>query len=117
MTNSSIDPDLNPPAEPRHEEETWAKGISTLKVTEVPPGAVNLNVDGRRVTSPLQGFGRLWQKTYRVQLPASGVTPEEVVRIWKEQFPRFHPPQNRFYPSLAGIKPGEVVLINASVQG
>ena len=45
------------------------------------------------------------------------MTPNEVVRVWKEHFPEFHPPQNRFYPSLAGVQPGEVLLINASMRG
>ncbi len=88
-----------------------------LATSDVPAGVVNLNVDGRRVVGPLQGFGPLWQKTYRVPLTGAGVTPTEVVRVWKEHFPEFHPPQNRFYPSLAGVKPGEVLLINASMRG
>ena len=117
MIESTNQPEPEPPTEPRSEEASWAKGISTLKVTEVPAGASNLNVEGRRVASPLQGFGQLWQKTYQIRLSGADVTPQEVVRVWKERFPSFHPPQNRFYPSLAGIKPGEVVLINASVQG
>jgi hypothetical protein len=45
------------------------------------------------------------------------VTPVEVVRIWKERFPEFQPPQNRFYPALAGVTPGEIVLLNASMRG
>jgi hypothetical protein len=33
------------------------------KVARAPAGALNLNVDGRRAMSPLQGFGQMWQKT------------------------------------------------------
>jgi len=95
----------------------WAEPVETLMVSEAPAGAVNLNVDGRRVMGPLQGFGQLWQKTYRVELSGADVTPAEVVKIWKEKFPEFQPPQNRFYPSMAGVKPGEVLLINATVGG
>jgi len=83
----------------------------------VPAEAVNLNVEGRRVAGALQGFGQLWQKTYKVRLTGADATPREVVRIWKEEFPNFHPPQSRFYPSLEGVAPGEIMLINASVQG
>jgi hypothetical protein len=86
-------------------------------VSDAPAEAVNLNVEGRRVAGALQGFGRLWQKTYSVRLTGAAVTPQEVVRVWKEEFPAFHPPQNRFYPSTSGVAPGEVMLINASVQG
>ena len=95
----------------------WARGRNVLRVSEVPDGAVNLNVEGRRVIGALQGFGQLWQKTYTVRLTGAGVTPEEVVDVWKREFPGFHPPQSRFYPSLDGVAPGEIMLINASVQG
>lgn len=96
---------------------SWAQGRNVLRVSDVPAGAVNLNVEGRRVIGALQGFGQLWQKTYRVRLAGVDATPEEVVRVWKQEFPNFHPPQSRFYPSLEGVAPGEVMLINASVQG
>ena len=46
----------------------WAKPVSTLTTTDVPEEALNLNVDGRRVMGPIQGFGKLWQKTYRASL-------------------------------------------------
>lgn len=111
MTNSSSND-----GQPR-DAANWAGHVETLKVAEVPAGAVNINVDGRRVVGPLQGFGSLWQKTYQVRLRHDGLTPGEVIRAWKEHFPEFQPPQNRFYPSVAGVAPGEVVLINASLQG
>jgi hypothetical protein len=95
----------------------WAQQVATLKVSDIPTGAINLNVDGRRIVGPLQGFGQLWQKTYRVRLSGTTLTPAEVVQIWKEKFPEFHPPQNRFFPAIAGVAPGEVVLINASMTG
>lgn len=95
----------------------WALGRNVLRVSDVPDGAVNLNVEGRRVIGALQGFGQLWQKTYTVRLTGVDVTPEEVVKVWKREFPSFHPPQSRFYPSLEGVAPGEIMLINASVQG
>ncbi|GAC1449695.1 MAG: hypothetical protein PVSMB4_08090 [Ktedonobacterales bacterium] len=95
----------------------WAQLATTLTVTEVPPGAINLNVEGRRMAGPLQGFGPLWQKTYRVRLSGAAVTPADVVRVWKERFPQLQPPQNRFYPAVAGVQPGEIVLLNASMAG
>jgi hypothetical protein len=67
----------------------WAEPVETLMVSEAPAGAVNLNVDGRRVMGPLQGFGQLWQKTYRAELSGADVTPAEVVKIWKEIFQSF----------------------------
>ena len=91
----------------------WAKPVSRLKVPGMPTQAINLNVEGRRVVGPIQGFGPMWQKTYRIRLGATA-TPLEVIKILKEDFPKFQPPENRFYPSEGGIKPGEVVLINGS---
>ncbi len=83
----------------------------------MPAGAANVNVQGRHEVGALQGFGQLWQKTYRVRLTGADVTPEEVVKVWKEHFPEFQPPQSRFYPSMAGVAPGEVLFISASVGG
>ena len=94
----------------------WAKDISTLRLGEIPAGAVNLNVTGRRVVGPVQGFGKMWQKTYRVDLPAT-VTPGEVITAWKADFQSFWPKGNRFYGPLTGIAPGEVALLNLDLPG
>ena len=101
----------------KQRQDGWSGPVSKLKVSEVPVGAVNLNVEGRHVTGPLQGFGQLWQKTFTLRLDGADVSPQEVVKTWKENFPRFHAKENRFYTSSGGIKPGEVVLINASTPG
>lgn len=95
----------------------WARPVAKLKVTDIHGGAINLNVENRQVVGPLQGFGPLWQKTYRVRLSGVEIAPAEVVKVWKERFPSFQPPENHFYPSLTGIQPGEVVLINARISG
>ena len=34
----------------------WAKSVSRLNVSEVPEGAVNINVEGRRLASPDPGL-------------------------------------------------------------
>jgi hypothetical protein len=103
-------------AQPR-DASFWAQNISTLKVGPLPPGAVNLNVDGRRVVGPLQGFGSMWQKVYRVRLGGAQVRPSEVIQTWKENFPSFWPRGNRFYAPLTGIAPGEVALLNLRAGG
>ena len=95
----------------------WARPVPRLKVPDMPPDAVSLNVEGRRPVGPVEGFGQLWQKTYRLRLAGATLTPEEAIRVLKENFPAFQPPENRFYPSAAGIAPGEVVLINSSTPG
>jgi hypothetical protein len=93
----------------------WAQPVSKLKVTDVPAGAINLNMDGRQLLGPLQGFGRIWLRTYRVRLSGVQATPAEVVANWKENFAVFQPANNHFYPPLAGVKPGEVVFINTTL--
>jgi hypothetical protein len=82
-----------------------------MSVSEVPPGAVNINVDGLPPVSALQGFGQLWQKTYRVRLEGLQKTTVEVMEVWKANFPKYHPPDSRFYPPMTGIQPGEVLFI------
>jgi hypothetical protein len=96
---------------------SWAKSVSQLKVSKVPEGALNLNVEGRRLASPIQGFGKMWQKTYQVRLPAGRATASEVVATWKQRFPDFWPEGNRFYGPLTGIAPGDVALLNMTMPG
>ncbi len=116
MTTSSTPSNEEEAAQPR-DEAFWAKQASTFRVTRVPTGALNLNVEGRQALSPLQGFGQMWQKTYRVQLKGVTVQPAEVIKVWKENFPKFWPKGNRFYGPLTGIAPGEVALLNLTMAG
>jgi hypothetical protein len=95
----------------------WAKSVSRLKVSEAPADAVNLNVEGRQLASPIQGFGKMWQKTYQARIPGERVSPVEVIATWKERFPEFWPEGNRFYGPLTGIAPGEVALLNMTLPG
>ncbi|MGH3333909.1 MAG: hypothetical protein ACRDPJ_21665 [Nocardioidaceae bacterium] len=95
----------------------WARSVSRLTVSNVPEGAVNLNVAGKRLAGPIQGFGKMWQKTYQVRLPGELVSATDLVTVWKERFPDFWPEGNRFYAPLTGIEPGEVALINSKLPG
>ena len=96
-------------------DSAWAPPTSKMKVSDVPAGAMNLNVDGRQPVSPLQGFGQCWQKTFKVRLSGVKQSPAEVMQTWKANFEKFQPRENYFYPSMSGIKPGEVLLIEAKV--
>jgi hypothetical protein len=95
----------------------WAGPVSQLEVSEAPTDALNLNVAGRPLAGPAQGFGQLWQKTYRVRLTGAEVTPQTVIRIWKEHFGDFWPKGNHFYAPLTRLQPGEVVLLNLALPG
>ena len=66
----------------------WAKKVSTLNVAEVPEGAININVEGKRLAGPIQGFGKMWQKTYQVRLPRERVSPTDLIATWKQRLPR-----------------------------
>jgi hypothetical protein len=101
--------------EPR--DSTFWAHTSTLRVSNVPTGALNLNVEGRQLLSPLQGFGQLWQKTFRMRLNGVPVKPTEVIEMWKENFPNFWPKWEHYYLPGAGIHPGEVGLINFVIPG
>jgi hypothetical protein len=99
------------------DEAYWAKEITKLKVGEVPAEAVNRNVDGRRVVGPIQGFGKMWQKTYRIELRGIEISAPAVVAEWKANFASFWPERNRFYGPLTGIAPGEVAVLNLTMPG
>lgn len=92
----------------------WARPVEKLEVSCVPEGALNLNIHGLKTAGPNQGFGRLWEKTYQVRLPGIKAAPKDVIKAFKENFPSFQPQENRFYPTPAGIVPGEIVIINAA---
>src|ERR1700710_3238470 len=80
----------------------WAKSVSRLNVSEVPKGATGINVSGKRLASPIQGFGKMWQKTYQVRLPSSRVSAVDVISTRKVRFPEFWPKSNHFYAPLTG---------------
>lgn len=102
---------------PASREGAWATPVDRLHVSGISERAINLNVDGRRLEGPLQGFGQLWQKTYRVRLSGANVSPQHVIQTWKENFGKFWSPGNNFYGSLTGIAPGEVAVLNLALLG
>ena len=61
-TESSPPPNEKGEKQPR-DTPFWAQRIERLEVSDVPEGAANVNVQGRREVGALQGFGQLWQKT------------------------------------------------------
>jgi hypothetical protein len=82
------------------DHENWAPNIERLKAD----GGVN--VGGRRLNGPQQGFGPLWQKTYKIAIP--GIEPATVISEWKANYGKFWPSHSRFNAPVAGIMPGEV---------
>ena len=115
----------------QRDADAWAAKVDRLAV-----GDGHINLTGRRPTAPMNGFGRMWQKTYRARLgsavsahavgppgldePAAvppEITPQVVISEWKANFPQFWPSGNRFFAPLAGIAPGEVAALDLSMPG
>jgi hypothetical protein len=94
---------------------SWAKKVERLEV-DPREGVRGTNVAGRRLTGPVQGFGKMWQKTYRMKA-GSQIEPEQAITTWKEHFPEFWPKGNRFAGALTGINPGDVALLDLAIGG
>ena len=97
------------------DDANWAKPVTRLEPADVA-GAINQNVRGRRLNAANGGFGRLFQKTFKVPVSATA-GPEEVVAVWKQRFGEFWPKGQRMYLPQGGIAPGEVGVINATIPG
>ena len=94
---------------------SWAKKVDRLQV-DPRDGVRGTNVAGRRLTGPVQGFGKMWQKTYRMDAGPQ-ITPEQAIATWREHFPEFWPKGNRFAGALTGINPGDVALLDLAIGG
>jgi hypothetical protein len=103
------------PRAPR-DRDAWARPVDRLTTTALD--SPRDTVTGKRVAGPIQGFGQMWQKTFKVRLAGVELSPEAVIATWKDRFPTFWPKSGRFYAPLAGIAPGEVALLDiAPVPG
>jgi hypothetical protein len=89
--------------------------VDRLIISDIPRGARTINVNNREIVGPLQGFGPMWQRNYRVRLSGIQVSPAELIKHWKDNFPVFQPPENHFYPPKNGIQPGEVMYIETTL--
>ena len=112
-----VPPDTVAPRDPVVPRDTgrWAAKVDRLEV-EQRAGVRGTNVAGRRLTGPVQGFGKMWQKTYRMTV-ADTVTPEAAIATWKAHFPELWPKGNRFAGALTGLSPGDVALLDLAVGG
>lgn len=92
-------------------EGAWAKPVSRLDASNIKAD-INLNVNGKEVASPIQGFGQMWQKTYRISLAGADVSPQQVVQVWKENFGSFWPKENHFYGTGSKVTVNDVAVLN-----
>jgi hypothetical protein len=100
---------------PGRDAASWAKKVERLEAP-LRPGVRGTNVAGRRLTGPVQGFGKMWQKNYRMRA-GSQIEPEQAITTWREHFPEFWPKGNRFAGALTGINPGDVALLDLAIGG
>jgi hypothetical protein len=90
----------------------WATKVDRLTVDS----GGGLNVAGRRLTGPVQGFGKMWRKTYWIELGPE-TSPRAVIATWKGHFGEFWPKASRFKGPLTSLSPGDVALLDVSVGG
>jgi len=94
---------------------SWAAKVDRLEAPD-RAGMRGTNVAGRRLNGPVQGFGKMWQKTYRMNA-GTVCSPQAAIATWKAHFPELWPRGNRFAGPLAGISPGDVALLDLAVGG
>jgi anti-anti-sigma factor len=96
----------------------WAKSGDRLSMTGIPSRVMNINVHGRWTSGPAQGFGRLWEKRYRLRLHDTDLEPRRIISLWRSEFPDFWPKGNRLFTSgNAPIAPGTSALLNLTLPG
>ena len=113
---SQTPPPQGETVEGQHRDDAahWAHYVETLKA---PEGIVSPNVEGHHLVGPLQGFGKMWQKTYQVRLEGSSVSTTEVVEVWREKFPEISGFGKRFRTPAGGLVPGAVALLGGGLTG
>jgi len=95
--------------------DSWAAKVDRLQV-EQRPGVRGTNVHGRQLMGPVQGFGKMWQKTYRMEV-GPDIGPADAIGVWRAHFAEFWPRGNRFAGPVTGINPGDVALLDLAMSG
>lgn len=101
----------------KQSDEGWAPFIEKIKVTEKPEGALVKNMDNRRLQAQINGFGKMWQKTFRLMIDKPEFTPEDIINKLKQNFVAFQVPENFFFPTSKGLSPGALVFIDSATPG
>jgi hypothetical protein len=92
--------------QPERTPDAWARSSGPLRVSAQHARA-GYNVEGRLVSGPHQGFGRLWKRDYWADF-GPGITPERVIAQWRAHFGDYWPKGGHFHGAPAGITPGDV---------
>ena len=101
----------------KDDADQWAKPVAELSVGDLPEEALNLNVEGKQLAGAIQGFGQLWQKTYRVPITGADCSPEELIAVWRSEYSTFWPENATLFGPISKLEPGDVGVINAKQSG
>lgn len=106
------------PQDPRDRDPgDTSERISALISDPLPSEALAANVEGRKVTGPDDGFGKLWRKQFWISLAGSSVTPAELIDVWKARYTEFWPKGSRLYQPPEGLEEGDVAAADLAMIG
>lgn len=79
------------------------------------PEAVLKHLRNRPPRAPLEGFGGLRMRTYKVHLNGTSLAPAQVFSTWMDHFPATWPDGNHFIPCTSALEPGVTAAILLSM--
>lgn len=97
--------------------DTPSEPISAVISDPLPGEALAENVEGRAVTDPDDGFGKLWHKQFWIRLEGVDVTPEGLVKNWKDRYTEFWPKGSHLYQPSGGLEEGDTAAADLAMIG
>jgi hypothetical protein len=107
----------HPQEPPDHDPGTTPERISALISDPLPREALETNVEGREISGPDDGFGKLWHKQFWIRLDGATVTPEELIEVWKARYTEFWPKGSHLYQPPDGLEQGDVAAADLAMIG
>ena len=89
----------------------WMGEAGRAVHVDEPRRGAGLNVEGRRLSGAIQGFGPCGRRRTASGWRGASVTPAEVVAEWKRDYPAFWPDQLESPSRARRLEPGDVGLI------
>lgn len=97
-----------------HTSAGWGELGDSGECSALPEAILRLIKD-RPMHSPVDGFGRLYLRTYRATLTGTTWSAQQVFAALVNQFPAYWPEGNYFLPCAARIEPGALCAILLSM--
>ncbi|HSH69691.1 MAG TPA: STAS domain-containing protein [Deferrisomatales bacterium] len=97
----------------------WACGLGRVPNTDPDGSPMPANVAGRAAATPMEGFGQLWHKVYRLRLGGIETTPQEAAGYLQSHLGELWPPGNhlRLVGTDRQLVPGAVGHIQLRLPG